>query len=229
MNKEYFHLKQLAIAETVSGFLDKGLRVFCTSSFQTQSLPLLHMLSKVRGFETVYMTDTGFLFPETLAFAKKIVTLFGLNLVILSSEITKSQQLDANGRFLYASDPDTCCRINKVYPLDKIISQYDIWINGVRGDQSSVRSSLSEYENTKHECLRYHPILNWTAKDVYYYNKVFDLPAHPLELEGYVSIGCEPCTARVSVEGNIRNSRWSGMTKTECGLNTDLIAKEVSA
>lgn len=228
MDKEYFQLKQLAITETVSGFLSKGLRVFCTSSFQTQSLPLLHMLSKVKGFETVYMTDTGFLFPETLAFAKRIATLFDLKLVMLSSETIKVQQLDANGRFLYASDPDTCCRINKVYPLDRIISQYDIWINGVRSDQSPERSNLSEYENTKHKCLRYHPILNWTAKDVYYYNKVFDLPAHPLEVEGYASIGCEPCTARVSVEGDIRNSRWSGMTKTECGLNTDLIVKEAS-
>jgi phosphoadenosine phosphosulfate reductase len=227
MNKEYFQPKQLAINEAVSGFIDKGLRVFCTSSFQTQSIPLLHMLSRVEGFSNVYMTDTGFHFPETLSFAKKISRLFDLDLVLLNAETTKLQQLDGNGRFLYASDPDACCRINKVFPLDKIIPQYDIWVNGVRGDQSSARAELGEYENTKHECIRYHPMLNWTAKDIFYYTKVFDLPQHPLESEGYSSVGCEPCTVRASIEGNTRNSRWFGLTKTECGLNTDLIAKEV--
>ena len=227
MDREYFQPKQLAIKETVTSFLDQGLRVFCTSSFQTQSIPLLHMLSSIEGFSKVYMTNTGFHFPETLAFAKDIARLFELDLILLDSETTKLQQLDKNGRFLYASDPDTCCRINKVYPLDKIIPHYDIWVNGVRADQSSARADLAEYEKTKSACTRYHPMLNWTAKDIFYYAKVFKLPQHPLESEGYSSIGCEPCTVKASIEGNARNSRWFGLTKTECGLNTDLIAKEV--
>lgn len=229
MNEEYFKPKVTAIHDVMYDFMSKGQRIFSTSSFQTQSIPLLHILSRVEGFKKVYMTDTGFHFPETLSFAKKVSRLFNLDLVFLNSDTTKLQQLDSNGRFLYASDPDACCRINKVYPLDKVLSQYDIWVSGVRADQSLARANLKEYENSMHECGRYHPLLSWTAKDIFYYAKVFELPHHPLESKGYSSVGCEPCTVRACSEGNVRNSRWFGLTKTECGLNTDLIAKEAQS
>ena len=83
-----------------------------------------------------------------------------LDLIILNSDVTKLQQLDNKGRFLYSSNPDACCRINKVYPIDKIIPQYDIWINGVRSEQSKDRARLTEFENTNYNCIRYHPMLS---------------------------------------------------------------------
>ena len=108
MDENYFKPKQLEIIQTVTNFIKEEKKVFSTSSFQTQSLPLLHILSLVEGFKKVYMTDTGFHFPETLAFAKKITSLLKLDLIILNSDVTKLQQLDNKGRFLYSSNPDVC-------------------------------------------------------------------------------------------------------------------------
>ena len=200
-------------------------KIFATSSFQSQSLPLLHILSEINLHVKIYFTDTGFLFPETYDYVDKITKLFNLDVEILKSDIPKIRQLDRNGSFLYASDPDYCCEINKVQPLEKILIKNDIWINGVRKDQSSFRANLREKQNAKHNCLRFHPMLNWNSKMIYYYNKYKGLPLHPLENNGYNSIGCEPCTTKYICDEHNRNSRWNGINKTECGLNTDLLGE----
>ena len=200
-----------------------GKTMFATSSFQSQSLPLLKILGERRERIKVALTNTGFLFPETVAFAHSICQEYGLELVEVRSEIPKSQQKSDDGRFLYVSDPDYCCVMNKTSPLEPVLKQFDIWINGVRRDQSSSRASLKKYEIAKHDTLRYHPMLNWTGKDIYYFRKIFKLGDHPLEAKGYQSVGCQPCTFKSIMGANERNSRWMGMNKTECGLNTDLI------
>ena len=215
-----------AVIERLHGYLDAGRRVFTTSSFQTQSLPLLHMISRVGRGIPVYYTNTGFLFPETIRFAEQLAAQLDLNLIALRPDVPKIKQLDRAGRFLYASDPDYCCFLNKVQPLDPVLREHDIWVNGVRADQSAVRAALAEEEPAQHGCLRYHPLLAWDARMVHFYRKNHDLPEHPMEARGYFSIGCEPCTAKAFGEGNARNARWFGMNKTECGLNTTLVSGE---
>ena len=200
--------------------------MFLTSSFQTQSLPLLHIISQSGIDIPILFTNTGFLYPETVTFAEQISKRLNLRLISVKSEVPKINQRDNAGRFLYASDPDYCCHINKVKPLEIILAQNDIWINGIRADQSSVRAEMSEFENATHDCLRYHPMLEWDSKMVFHYRKLHDLPEHPLEAKGYVSVGCEPCTVMFAAGGNARNSRWFGLNKTECGINTTLIHKE---
>ena len=79
-----------------------------------------------------------------------------------------------------------------------------------------------------HDCVRYHPMLDWDSRMVYFYRKNHELPEHPLEAQGYLSIGCEPCTTKFLAEGNERNSRWFGMNKTECGLHTTLATEQAS-
>ena len=74
--------------------------------------------------------------------------------------------------------------------------EHDIWINGIRADQSSVRAAMAEVEPANYGCSRFHPMLGWDSKMVYYYRKYHDLPEHPLEVQGYLSIGCEPCTSK---------------------------------
>ena len=96
---------------------------------------------------------------------------FNLNLIIIKSELSKNKQIDRNGNFFYVSDPDYCCHVNKVQPMEVPLSKYDIWINGIRKDQSKERSKLSAFEKSKFNCLRYHPIIDWTQKDIYSYNK----------------------------------------------------------
>ncbi|MEE4277588.1 MAG: phosphoadenylyl-sulfate reductase [Halieaceae bacterium] len=213
-----------AIVSRIHSYLDRGLRVFTTSSFQTQSLPLLHIISRVDRDIPVYYTNTGFLFPKTLSFAEDLAERLGLRVIALRPEVPKLKQMDRAGRFLYASDPDHCCYLNKVQPLEPVLREHDLWINGVRADQSSTRAAMQEEESAAYDCLRYHPMLDWDARSVYYYRQQHELPEHPMEAEGYLSIGCEPCTLRATGDGNARNARWFGMNKTECGLNTTLVS-----
>lgn len=216
--------KRSKVLGILTGLVAAGKKGFATSSFQPQSLPLLHMISEVDGLNDICFTNTGFLFPETLSFAEDVCRMFELNLVVLKSDVPKAGQRDARNRFLYGSDPDLCCHLNKVLPVNAVMHGYDFWVNGVRADQSQARSTLREFENKDTDCIRYHPLLNWSAKDVWEYGREFSLPEHPLSAVGYQSIGCEPCTVKWDASSNERNSRWFGLNKTECGLNTDLIA-----
>jgi len=201
----------------------KGKRIFATSSFQTHSIPLIHLLSKAEVAVDFYFLDTGFHFPETLTFRKEIETLLDVKFVTLRSPINKFNQRDNKGRLFFCSYSDYCCHINKVLPLEPILHSHDIWISGVRKDQSKFRKNLAVEEKGKRDTLRYHPILDWNSKDIWNYRKEYDLPVHPLENSGYLSVGCEPCTQK-HIEGD-RGGRWAGQNKTECGLHTTLIEK----
>ncbi len=218
-----------AIKHSLNAFKKEGKKVFATSSFQTQSVPLLHIISRIDRSIPIVYTNTGFLFPETLAFKDELVERFGLNVIELQSETPKIHQMDENGHLLYASDPDYCCYINKISPLEPMLMQYDIWINGIRADQNENRKRMKEMQESSFGTFRYHPILKWTSKDIYQYLADHKLPSHPLEKKGYMSIGCEPCTRKFIDDGNERNARWFGMNKTECGLHTDLVKTEESS
>ncbi|MFA6677265.1 MAG: phosphoadenylyl-sulfate reductase [Bacteroidales bacterium] len=210
------------IKEKIEDYESRGLRLFVSSSFQTHSLVLLHIISRIDNKIPVYFINTGFLFPETIAFRDQIAELFGLNVINLNPDMAKSAQRDKDGKFLFTTNPSLCCRINKVMPLDKLLPEYDIWINGVRADQSSVRKKMLVEQAAPHNTLRFHPMLDWTKPEIFKYLKEHNIPHHPLDAQGYSSIGCEPCTRKVLL-GDDRAARWFGMNKTECGLNTDLI------
>lgn len=214
------------IERTLGQFKKEGKKVFATSSFQTHSIPLLHIISKVDKTIPIYYLNTGFLFPETLEFKDYLIEFLGLNIIGLESEISKIQQKDENGNLLFVSDPTYCCYINKVLPLRPILLKFDVWINGIRADQNANRASMNEYEKTPEGTLRYHPMLNWTSKDIFEYRKMYKLPEHPLQKEGYFSIGCEPCTRKPDSNTDSRNVRWFGLKADECGLHTDLIVKK---
>lgn len=201
-----------------------GKKYFTTSSFQSHSLVLLHMLSRIDKDIPVVFINTGFHFPATITFRDKVINDFGLtNLIDLHSDTPKSFQRGQEGRLLFASDPDYCCNVNKTEPLNNLLCSYDIWINGVRADQSSVRKAMKTEQEAPNDSIRFHPMLDWTSKMIYEYQKEYNLPKHPLEEQGYISIGCEPCTRRITADMDEREVRWYGLNKTECGLHTDLI------
>jgi phosphoadenosine phosphosulfate reductase len=204
----------------LTGFKNEGQRLFATSSFQTQSVPLLHILGTHFPEVAILFIDTGFLFPETYAFKEKLQAEFGLHVITLKSEVSLNKQRDREtGLFQYALDPDYCCYINKVKPLEDFLDSGDVWISGVRRDQTSVREAMSIQEENKNGVIKLHPMLEWANRDIYRYIKTFDLPKHPLENEGYVSIGCVPCTHKWN-GGDERGGRWVGSKKAECGLHT---------
>lgn len=206
-------------------YRSEGKTMFTTSSFQSHSLVLLHMISRIDPKIPVYFINTGFHFPETVQFRDFIGDRFGLNIVDLKSDVPKFMQRDPDGKLLFTSDPDHCCYLNKTQPMDAILMAHDVWINGVRADQSATRAAMKIEQPAKHGCTRFHPMLDWNAKMIWQYQKEYDLPKHPLEEKGFVSIGCEPCTRRLDPEMQEREARWFGLNKVECGLHTDLINK----
>jgi len=214
------------IRKVLTQFKEEGKKVFATSSFQTHSIPLLHIISQMAPYIPIYYLNTGYLFPETLEFKDSLAELFGLKMIGLESNIPKMQQRDAQGNLLFVSDPAYCCYLNKVLPLEPILLQYDVWINGIRADQNANRARMDVFEKTPQGALRYHPMLTWTSKDVYEYRLAHQLPSHPLEKEGYLSIGCEPCTRKPELNTDGRSARWFGLKTDECGLHTDLIVKK---
>jgi phosphoadenosine phosphosulfate reductase len=208
----------------LSQYQSEGKRYFTTSSFQSHSLVLLHMLSRIDSSIPVYFINTGYHFPETVSFRDKIMADFGLtNLVDLKPITPKNMQRGADGKMFFTSDPDYCCYLNKTQPMDTVLMQNDIWINGVRADQSKTRSAMKTEQAAPHDTTRLHPMLDWDSKMVHDYRKEYALPDHPLEAKGYFSIGCEPCTRKFDLDMQERESRWYGMNKTECGLHTDLV------
>jgi phosphoadenosine phosphosulfate reductase len=209
------------VEQKLNEYEKKGLKVFASSSFQTHSIPMLHIISQINPQIPVTFLDTGFHFPETLAFRDQIADQLGIKIVNLKSYMTKFAQRDASKKLLFASDPDYCCYLNKTLPMEIMLVEYDIWITGVRKDQSSTRKKFSFEVPGPHDTTRFHPMLEWNSKMIYEYRTKFNLPEHPLEQFGYFSIGCGPCTRKQMDDG--RDGRWSGMKKTECGLHTELV------
>jgi len=212
------------IKKNIENYKKDDLKLFVSSSFQTHSIPLLHIISNIDNAIPVMFINTGYLFPETLIFRDKIVKSLDLNLINLTSSISRIYQKDCNGNFLFTSDPDRCCFINKTQPMEPILTEYDVWINGIRADQNANRKSMKTEQDGAFNCKRFHPILDWNNKMIYDYIKQHDLPKHPLDDKGYLSIGCEPCTRKFDLNDE-RSARWFGMNKTECGLHTDLVDK----
>lgn len=214
VNKEKFNrsLSTKLVDARVTQVFNTFNDVLVTSSFGTTSAVLLHILSRVKPGCPVYFINTGYHFEETLSYKNRLARMLDLNVVELhpeasDHETTRRQQL-------WLSDPDRCCKINKLEPMQKIKKRYSIWMSGVIGYQNSYRSNL-DIIIEKTEMLRCYPLIDWNKTMVDEYMETYGLPAHPLEEEGYATIGCKHCT--IPAEG--RDGRWSKMEKTECGLH----------
>jgi len=209
----------------VRKYLNAGKRVVASSSFQTHSIPMLSLLASVDRTIPVCFLDTGFHFPETLKYRDEVTEHLGLSLRNLTAAIPKSQQRTTAGLLLFTSDPDYCCALNKTLPMETVLAENDVWITGVRGDQSNTRAGFVEEMPGPFGTTRFHPMLGWTKGDIWNYVSHHDLPRHPLGELGYESVGCVPCTRAPSLDGEERDGRWSGLNKSECGLHTELIGE----
>lgn len=212
------------IKEQIEVYQSQGKRLFATSSFQTHSIPMLHLLSRIDKSIPVLFINTGFHFPETMSFRDQVKEQLGLNLIDVRSLVSRNLQRDTKGQFYFASDPDYCCFLNKTQPVEPFLAEYDVWINGIRADQNANRKNMKTEQAAPYGSVRFHPMLEWTSKMIYDYIREYKLPKHPLENQGYLSIGCEPCTRKMDLS-NDRSGRWFGLNKTECGLHTDLVTK----
>lgn len=191
-----------------------------SSSFQTQSIPLLHMIAQIKPELPIYFLDTGYHFPETLHFKDMLQKRLGLNIVILQKEQIAANEDAQPGEPLYRTDPDKCCFINKVEPMRKVLQNMRAWITGIRREQTAQRAQANILELQSNGLVKINPLLNWTKQDLWQYIRDHNLPLHPLFAKGYLSVGCVPCTGPVSPGEGERAGRWPGTDKTECGLQT---------
>lgn len=194
-----------------------------TASFQTQSVALLHMISRTRRDIPVIFLDTGYHFPETLAYRDQLTQSLGLTVRVMRSALNRAEFIRKYGDALYRRDPDLCCYINKVEPMQRALDGMHAWITGIRRDQTANRANAQPVEVLPDGRVKVQPLVAWTSKDVWAYIHAHDLPVHPLFSQGYLSIGCAPCTAPVTDGGDERAGRWANQTKTECGLHTDAL------
>jgi len=187
-----------------------GKSTFATSSFQTQSLPLLHLIAQEAPGVPVVFLDTQKHFPETLLFRDAVVAQLGLRLIVLYPEPRNLSEPD---------NPDACCGSRKLQPLKKFAAESKVWINGIRADQTDTRREKKHVEKLGDRVIRLYPLLDWDEQDVDLYRKRHKLPAHRLDQLGFRSIGCHPCTVPSAAKQDARFGRWAGQTKSECGLH----------
>ncbi len=196
--------------------------VAVSTSFQTQSMPLLHMVTRIMPDIRVLFLDTGYHFWDTLTFRERIQHEWNLNVVDLGRDSRWDVFVRDHIRTLPLEDANLCCYIHKVQPMQKALAGLRAWITGIRRDQTAERAHAQILELEGDDLLKVNPLLNWTKADIQRYRAEHDLPAHPLYERGYRSVGCAPCTVAVGAEDDDRAGRWAGRGKTECGLHTDL-------
>jgi len=178
----------------------------------------------------VFTLDTGRLHPETYRFIDKVRAHYGIDIEILSPDRDKLEAfVKEKGLFsFYETDHLECCVIRKIEPLKRKLAGIDAWITGQRKDQSpSTRNAVPVVEmdptfsSADNPLVKFNPLANWSSKQVWDYIRMFDVPYNELHDQGYISIGCEPCTRPVGPGQHEREGRWwwEEVTAKECGLH----------
>jgi phosphoadenosine phosphosulfate reductase len=193
-----------------------------TSSFQAEDMAVAHLLRKRIPDVPVLFLETGYHFAETYAYRDRMTQEWSLNLVNVLPQQTVGEQESAFG-ILYRSNPTRCCQLRKVEPLMRSLEPYDIWFTGLRREQSPTRKNLKKLELHRlpsgKTLWKVSLLADWTWEQVWDYVHTNGIPHLPQYDEGYLSIGCEPCTALPADPNNPRSGRWRG-TKLECGIHT---------
>ena len=213
--------ERMTAEETVARVLRTVPRVALACSFSAEDMVLLDMVMAIQRDAHVFYLDTDLLFPETYALRDRAVARYGIpGLVRVTADLTVAQQAWRYGDDLWARDPDACCALRKVGPLEKLLADYDGWITGIRRDQSPARSRARSVEwDGRFGLVKVNPLAEWTADQVWRYLTTHDVPYNPLHDQGYPSIGCIHCTRPVDPGADARSGRWSDFSKTECGLH----------
>jgi phosphoadenosine phosphosulfate reductase len=198
-----------------------GERVLLTCSWQKQSSVLVHMVSEVAPGMRVVEFDTGLLFPETYETRERLISRYPIRFEKILPALSLEAQAEKHGNRLWERDPDACCGIRKVAPLEQALADMDAWITGIRREQSTTRQNARKIElDERRGVVKIQPLADWTSRDVWRYIWRHGIPYNPLHDHGYPSIGCIPCTTSVDGQGaSERDGRWRGTGKVECGLH----------
>src|SRR6266446_6298047 len=217
-------LESLGLEHALEAVLtaNQSTQVCLTSSFQAEDMVVAHVLRKqVPGVRVLFL-DTGYHFAQTYEYRDRMTQQWSLNLVNVVPEQTVAEQESAFG-ILYRSEPTRCCQLRKVEPLMRALEPFEIWFTGLRRAQSPTRKNLKKVELHRlpsgKTLWKVRLLADWNWERVWQYVNANGIPSLPQYDEGYLSIGCQPCTALPSDPNNPRSGRWGG-TKLECGMHT---------
>ena len=193
-------------------------RIAAVSSFGAESAVILALIAEIDSATPVVFLDTGWHFPETLAYRDRLVGLLGLtNLRSVTPAAADLRREDRDNR-LHANDPDRCCNIRKVLPLERALAEHEAWITGRKRYHGGERSQLPLIEDVDGR-IKINPLAGWTQAQIATEFRARRLPVHPLVAQGYPSIGCAPCTSQAAANDGNRSGRWIDREKTECGIH----------
>jgi phosphoadenosine phosphosulfate reductase len=192
-------------------------------SFGAEGIVLIDLIHKVNQTAKIIFLDTGLHFPETYELIEQVKKHYPtLQITLVKPKSSLDDQAKWYGDELWNHNPNLCCHLRKVVPLQEALQPVTAWISGLRREQSPSRSQ-TQYINKddKFKKVKICPLIHWTWNDVLTYIELNELPYNPLHDKGYPSIGCAPCTKPVSSHQDLRSGRWSGTQKTECGLHVN--------
>lgn len=196
-------------------------RMAIVTSFQPTGIVIAHMMSEIAPNIAVITLDTGLLFPETYRLIDEVESELHINLVRVRPAQTVTEQAATHGDELWKREPNRCCNLRKVQPLNAALQGYDAWITGLRRDQSPQRAStpVIDFDPQRPGVVKLAPLATWDESMIWTYIHAHELPYNELHDRSYPSIGCQPCTRPVKPGEDPRAGRWSNANKTECGLH----------
>ncbi len=212
----YGHLAGEALLRPMIGEF-RG-RICLVSSFGAEAAVLLHMVAAIDKATPVLFLDTQKHFPATLAYRDTLVAELGLSDVrSLTPDLETVAARDPDGT-LWQRNPDACCALRKVVPLNRALSGFSAWISGRKRYHGGERGSLPVIEPDGPR-IKLNPLAPWSSEQLGCEFTTRGLPPHPLATQGYRSIGCMPCTKPGAPADDPRAGRWAGLDKTECGIH----------
>jgi len=194
-------------------------RRFCVTSSMEDAV-VAHLASRVSPGVPVVFLDTGYHFPETIGTRDAVAAVMDVEVITLTPRQTVAEQDAQYGAKLHDRDPDLCCALRKVQPLEEGLREYDAWATGLRRDESPTRADTPVVGwDERRQKVKVSPIARWTQDDVDAYVAEHGVLTNPLLSDGYASVGCAPCTRRVLEGEDARAGRWAGQGKSECGIH----------
>ncbi|RZE07605.1 phosphoadenylyl-sulfate reductase [Streptomyces albidoflavus] len=212
-------LEEAPALEIVRWAADTFGERFCVTSSMEDAV-VAHLASRVRPGVDVVFLDTGYHFPETIGTRDAVEAVLDVNVLTLTPRQSVAEQDAEYGPKLHDRDPDLCCALRKVKPLEEGLAGYAAWATGLRRDESPTRANTPVVGwDARRRKVKVSPIARWTQDDVDAYVARYGVLTNPLLSDGYASVGCAPCTRRVGAGEDARAGRWAGTGKTECGLH----------
>jgi phosphoadenylyl-sulfate reductase (thioredoxin) len=206
-----------------------GPRVAFSTGFGVEGCALIDVIARAALPIDVITLDTGLLFPETYALWHQLEARYGIAIRAVQPLQSVGRQAAAHGPALWSRDPDRCCALRKVEPLQRALAGYGAWVTAIRRDQTAERASARVVErDAARGLVKVSPLAGWTLDEVWGYVYAHDVPYSELHARGYPSIGCEPCTTPVAAGEDPRAGRWRGSAKTECGLHLPIAGAEAA-